>query len=522
MSVSMKIPKLSQSLHLRLLSLLVLVGYFHAQSADACQVENENKRNAKIFYALNDKLTKYNIGAYELKNCPQDVMLSKTVELPSPQNFSTESWMTQTATAKRSCQIESLNADPSIAPNVNGQPDDKFTELFKDPSGQTAPLVALADSCIGMSVQETTEKPINVDSSLNCQVVLKKSNSNLLLKGENCRISGQGLLSLKVEWVVLNSCKSSPNLTDLNLRLRTSSISRDKKNTAAPELILDKKLEVVFENGTSDDPRYKLGEQIYSVRKSGKYEFDFDFLSMSLVGSKHTQLRVKSEYLVKNFSKQKSPFVLSHSLYLVKNGNYAAPMMLRSWYSGANIPASWMGVDGLSETFNFGPSFDSFVLNENATKIEVGDIIVLETELLSPNRGPQRFVDFFAEQLKKFQKANPAPGNNLKSDKIDEIKGLAGLTDIKTINEIDQAWSDPRTTAFTMIPLSPVYYRSYCLNGECRNFDEIDSMPEVRVSFLVEEAEIGTKSKPIQVYKRNFKNQINKSDLSEMSRIKCF
>jgi hypothetical protein len=518
MSLSMKIPKCSQSL----LSLIALVGCFHAQSADACQVENENKRNAKIFYALNDKLTKYNIGAYELKNCPQDIMLSKTVELPSPQNFSTESWMTQTATTKRSCQVESLNADPSFAPTTTTQSNDKWAGVFVDPSSQTAPLVTLADSCIGMSVQETTEKPINVDSSLNCQVVLKKSNSNMLLKGENCRISGQGLLSLKVEWIVLNSCKSSANLTDLNLRLRTSSISRDKKNTAAPELILDKKLEVVFENGTNDDPRYKLGEQIYSVRKSSKYEFDFDFLSLTLVGSKHTQLRVKSEYLVKNVSKQKSPFVLSHSLYLVKNGNYAAPLSLRSWYSGANIPASWMGVDGLSETFNFGPSFDSFVLNENATKVEVGDILVLKSELLSPNRGPQRFVDFFAEQLKKYRKANPAPGNLKKDDKIDEIKPLEGMTDIKMIAEIDQAWSDPHTTAFTMIPLSPVYYQSYCLNGECRSFDEIDTMPEVRVSFSVEEAEIGMEIKPIQIYKRNFKNQINKSDLSEMSRIKCF
>tara|TARA_B110001454_G_C12722462_1_gene435379 strand:+ start:1796 stop:3331 length:1536 start_codon:yes stop_codon:yes gene_type:complete len=511
----MKIPTLRSTV----LSAIILVGYFHAQTAGACQVEAENKRNAKIFYALNDKLTKYNIGAYELKNCAQDVVLSKTVELPSPQNFSTESWMTQTATTKRSCQIESLNSDPSAAITASNQSHDKFT----DPSSQTASLVALADSCIGMSVQETSEKPINVDSSLNCQVVLKKSNSNLLLKGENCRVSGQGLLSLKVEWVVLNSCKSSANLTDLNLRLRTSSIARDKKNTAPPELILDKKLEFVFENGTSEDPRYKLGDQLYSVRKSGKYEFDFDFLNLSLVGSKHTQLRVKSEYMVKNFSKQKSPFVLNHSLYLVKNGNYATPVILRSWYSGANIPASWMGVDGLSETFNFGPAFDSFVLNENATKIEVGDILVLKTELLSPNRGPQRFVDFFTEQLKKYRKANPVPTNLAKNDdKIDELKPLAGISDIKVLPELDQAWADPKTTAFAMIPLSPVNYRAYCLNGECRNFDEIDEMPEIRVSFVVEEAEIGTKIKPIQIYKRNFKNQINKSDLSEMSRIKCF
>lgn len=504
---------MSKKMDVSLLGLVILFGYFHAPLANACNLENENKKNAKIFYARNEKLTKYNIAAYELKNCSQDVLLTKTVELPSPQNFSTESWMSKTATSSRSCQMGSMSTG-LVTPS----------DTFVDPSGLTADLVTLSDVCLGVNVQETQEKPINIDASLNCQVVLKKSNSSLLLKGENCRITGQGLLNLKVEWVVLNSCKESGKLVDLSLRLRTSSVSRDKKVTTAPDVLLEKKLEVVFENGTNDDPRYKMGDQIYSVRKSGKYEFDFDFMSLSLVGSKHTQLRAKSEYLVKNFSAQKSPFVLNHTLYLVKNENYGSPLYLGSWYSGAYIPAHWMGVDGLSETFNFGPSFDSFVLNETATKIEAGDVIVLKTELLSPNRGPERFVDFFAEQLKKYKKANPTQVSSAvkQDDKIDEIKGLSGLADIKVISEIDQTWSDPKVSAFTMIPLSPIHYRSYCLNNECRGFDEIDMMPEVRVSFRVDEAEIGTKITPIQIYKRNFKNQINKSDLSDMRRIQCF
>lgn len=513
MSKLMEILKQNPRHCTRLCGLVILATYFHPQTTLACNLESENKKNAKIFYARNEKLTKFNIGAYELKNCSQDVMLTKTVELPSPQNFSTESWMSQTATAKRSCQLESTSTD-SVTPS----------DKFADPSSLTAGLVALSDTCLGLSVQEAQEKPINIDASLNCQIITKKSNSNLLLKGENCRVTGQGLLNLKVEWVMLNSCKSSSNLTDLNLRLRTASVSRDKKVTTAPEVILEKKLEVVFENGTGDDPRYKLGDNLYSIRKSGRYEVDFDFMSLSLVGSKHTQLRAKSEYLVKNFSNQKSPFVLNHSLYLIKNNNYRSPMYLGSWFSGAYIPARWMGVDGLSETFNFGPSYDSFLLNETATKIEAGDIIVLKTELLSPNRGPQRFVDFFAEQLKKFRKANPTPvtGEARRDDTIGELKGFSGLSDIKLIPELDQAWSDPKASAFTMIPLSPIHYRSYCLNNECRGFDEIDTMPEIRVSFLVEEAEIGTKIKPVQVYKHSFKNQINKSDLSDMSRIKCF
>lgn len=514
MSKLKEISLLSKQLNPRLVGVVILAGYFHAQSVSACQLENENKKNAKIFYARDEKVTKYNIAAYDLKNCSQDVLLTKTVELPSPQNFATESWMSQTATTKRSCQMESMTNEVG-APN----------ETFKDPSDLTAELLALSDSCLGLRVQETQQKSIHTDASLNCQVILKKTNSELLLKGENCRISGQGLLNLKVEWVVLNTCKSSEKLADLNLRLKSASVSRDKKVMTAPEVILEKKLEVVFENGTIDDPRYKMGDQIYSIRKSGKYEFDFDFMSLSLVGSKHTQLRAKSEYLVKNFSNQKSPFVLNHSLYLVKNSNYGSPLHLASWYSGAYIPARWMGVDGLSETFNFGPSFDSFVLNDNATKIETGDILVLKTELLSPNRGPQRFVDFFAEQLRKFRKSNLAAafGSTGKQDnQFEEIKGLSGLTDIKTIAEIDQTWSGLKVSAFTMIPLSPVHYRSYCLANECRGFDEIDNMPEVRVSFLVKEAEVGTKIKPVQIYKRNFKNQINKSDISDMSRIKCF
>jgi hypothetical protein len=49
----------------------------------------------------------------------------------------------------------------------------------------------------------------------------------------------------------------------------------------------------------------------------------------------------------------------------------------------------------------------------------------------------------------------------------------------------------------------------------------MDQLPEIRASFLVEEAEIGITIKPVQILKRNFKNQINKSDLSQMSRIKC-
>ncbi len=498
----------------RLLGLVFLiVGCFRSFYVNACNLEGENKKNAKIFYFKNDRLIRYNTAAYELKNCQTDILISKTIELPSPQNFSTESWMSQNATVKRSCEMVSN--------------DKTRVNAFKDTTNQTLGLIELGNECLGLSVQETQQKPISISSSLNCQLVSKNSESSLLLKGENCRISGTGLINLKLEWVILNSCKAKASAwNDINLRLRTATVSRQKDSTAAPELILDKKLELVFENGTDADPRFKLGDQSYSVRKSSNYEFDFDFLNLSLVGSKYSQVRAKSEFLVKNYSTQKIPFVLNHSLFLVKNGNYSSPIQLSTWYSGAYIPGPWMGMDGLSETFNFGPSFDSFVLNENVTKIQAGDALVLQTQLLSPNRGPQKFVDFFKEQLKKYQKANPTavphlPGEN-KISEIKPISGMGGVHALQEIGEIDQAWADPKVSAFTMIPLSPVYYRSYCLNGECRGFEDMDVLPEVRVSFEVEESEIGIKVKPINVWKRNFKGQVTQTELTDMSQIKCF
>lgn len=490
------------------LSLLVIGGCLHFQTADACQMDGENKKNAKVFVSQSDRVTKYNLNTYELRNCQQDVQISKTIELPSPQNFATESWMKETATGKRQCSISNTE---SVS--------------FADPSLKTADLVAQGDQCLGLNVQETAQKPISISLSKNCQIVSKKSESQLLLKGENCRISGKGLMNLKIDWVVLSSCQSMKEAkVDLNFRLRTAEVSRQPKSTSQPEIVLDKKVEMLFENGNESQPRYKLGEGTFSIRKSDQYEIDFDFLNLTLLGSKHTQLRVKSEYLVRNNGLQKSPFVLTHTLFLVKNKNYGSPILLGRWYTGAYLPGQWMGMDGLSETFNFGPAFDSFELNEFKSQIMAGDILVLKTEMLSPNKGPQRFVDFFNEQLKKYQKKNPAPGVLVTAnpDKIDEIKPIIGVEGIKLIPEIDQSWSDPKTTAFTMIPLSPVRYQQYCLNKECRSFEDIEALPEVRVSFLVEEAEIGMKFQPLEVLKRNFKNEIKKTGLKDMSRITCY
>ncbi|MBL7542668.1 MAG: hypothetical protein JNL11_02580 [Bdellovibrionaceae bacterium] len=501
-----------QSSFLRLLKLgLLMGGCFHFCSSQACQLEGENKKNAKIFYASNDRVTKYNLNTYELKNCQQDVLLTKTVELPSPQNFSTESWLTETATSKRGCSV--------VAPTA------PMAAIFKDPSVYTIERIELSDACIGINVQETQQKAISVSQSKNCQILSQKTNSQLLLKGENCRISGKGVLNLKIDWVVLNTCLSySKSKVDLNFRFRTAEVSRQAKEFVLPEMILDKKVELLFENGSENQPRYKMGDSLYAIRKSDQYEIDFDFLNLSLIGSKYTQMRVKSEYLVQNNSTQKSPFVLNHNLFLVKNGNYASPILLGRWYTGAYLPGKWMGMDGLSETFNFGPAFDSFELNENRTQIMAGDIIVLRSELLSPNKGPQRFVEFFDEQLKRYQKKNPGPAavTQVRTDKIDEIKPISGLDLIKLIPEIDQSWSDPRTTAFAMIPLSPIRYQNYCLENDCRRFEEMDVFPEQRVSFLVEEAEIGIKIKPVQVLKRNFKNQTRVSELHEMGQILCF
>ncbi len=498
---------------LRILAIWILVsGCFHSFSARSCQVDGENKKNAKLFVSYSERITKYNLNSYELKGCLQDVLLTRTVELPSPQNFSTESWMFQTATANRHCEIDSTTSP--------------LLKVFKDTSSEAKKLVLASDDCLGLNVQETQQKPISISLSKNCQILSKKSESNLLLKGENCRVSSAGIMNLKIDWVILNSCKSkSEPKSDINLRLRTAEISRAKNSFLQPDVLLEKKLEIVFENGMEEDPRYKMGDRLFTVKKSGKYEIDFDFMSLSLFGSKYTQLRAKSEYLVQNMSMQKSPFVLNHTLYLIKDGKYGSPIQLSHWLSGAYLPPNWMGMDGLSETFNFGSSFESFPLNESALSIQVGDLLVLKTEMSFPNRGPQKFVDFYTEELKKYQKKNPNRENksaiSTKDDIIPEIKPIAGIGELKAIPELDQTWSDPKVAAFAMTPLNPIQYSSYCLDGECIRFDEIESMPEIRVSFLVEESEIGIKFKPVKIMKRNFKNQIKTSDINEMSRVKC-
>ena len=114
---------------------------------EACQIEGENKKNGKVFYSVLGstfgKVSKYNLGVVELKNCAQDIQISKTVELPSPQNFSTESWLSETATNERNCRIESEKS-PLI-------------KIFKDPSPTASQLIQLSEAYETILVYDKTQ-----------------------------------------------------------------------------------------------------------------------------------------------------------------------------------------------------------------------------------------------------------------------------------------------------------------------------------------------------------------------------
>lgn len=478
----------------------------------ACTIENVDKNTDKIFISNeNGKLKLFKqVNPLVLNSCKEEVQLALSVVLPSPQDYSSEYWMHDSISNKKTCEITS---------------DLKFLKEQKEVTSEVLfKKFKIFESCVGLRVKDLDQKKIRLSKSVNCEVLPSSTESELLLKGDNCFVrTTSKAQNLVVSPLVLDSCADIKDFIDFNANLKVIKIENK-----IPEILTSKDYHILFEDKEEPRGKIKVKEGMLPFFKSSHYMLDYYFFNLIFNGSKDLTLNVQAQYFVNNFSNQHLPFVVKNDLTLVKKTS-KVKIPLGLWYNGIIVPGQWMGVDGLSDNLSITHSVESYQLSQNAKQIEKGDFLILSGQLVSPNTGYQKFWKFTHEYLKKMAGDNRKrkPGkvqSRVISDEIPPIDELKSFSQISQIEEFSLEQATKKI--FNLDPRFQIRFTHVCQKPnredlECEDLSVVEDLPEIKVLFEVTDSEYEIKVKPIKIIKTNWNQKKEEENLNSSSSILC-
>lgn len=487
---------------------LLLAGLTYSIS-QACIVENVEKGTQRIFVSkVNEKLEILkSASAVNVKNCQRELQIATSLVLPSPQDFSTEYWMSDSVKQSKSCDLKSDISNIASKQKVDSQ--------------ATVSKHHILNSCFGLRILSAGNTAPVLSKSVNCQKLNSDKSNELLLKGDNCMVQfNQISETYNISPFILPECSSLNELTDFNSNLKIIQI-----NNRSPEVLTAKDYHVLFEDKSGTVGKVRSNGVLVNFNKSTQYQLDFDFFSLQLMGSKDLNLNVKSQFFVNNFSHQNLPFVVKNDLALVKAADKSR-VQLGLWYNGVVVPGQWMGVDGLSDILNIANSVESYQLNSSVRSIEKGDYLILTAQLASPNSGYQKYWQFAKDYLQKMMVKNKntiASGKSRNySSEIKPIEELKSLSMLQEIKEFSLEGYSLRPLALD--PRFQVHFSDVCFLGNkqgCVSLDQVEKLPMIKVLFIVDEAEFDVKLKPLKMLKQDWDQSVTENILNLDSNIYC-
>lgn len=489
--------------------LVLLLAGLTFSSSQACIVENGEKDTQRIFVSkINDKLEILKSGSVvSIKSCQRELQIATSLVLPSPQDFSTEYWMSDSVKQSKSCDLKSDISNVASKSKLDSQ--------------STISKHHILSSCFGVRILSAGNKAPGLNKSINCQRLNSDKANELLLKGDNCMVQfDQVNENYYLSPFILPECASLNELTDFNSNLKIIQI-----NNKSPEVLTAKDYHVLFEDKSGAVGKVRNNGSLVNFNKSTQYQLDFDFFSLQLMGSKDLNLNVKSQFFVNNFSHQNLPFVVKNDLALVKAAD-KSHVQLGLWYNGVVVPGQWMGVDGLSDILNIANSVESYQLNTNVRSIQKGDYLILTAQLSSPNSGYQKYWQFAKEYLQKMMAKNKkATSAGKKNDYTTEIKPIDELKSLSMIQELKEFSLDGYSLRpLALDPRFQIHFSDVCFLGNkqgCVSLDQVEKLPMIKVLFVVEEADFDVKIRPLKMLKQDWDQSVTENILNSESNIYC-
>lgn len=477
--------------------------------SQACIVENVEKGTQKIFISkVNDKFAILKAASVmTIKSCQRELQIATSLVLPSPQDFSTEYWMSDSVKLSKSCDLKS-----DVINIANKKKIDSQSLISKH---------HILNSCFGLRIQSASNKTPDLHPSINCQRINSEKTNEILLRGDNCMVQFKYVNeNYYISHFILPECSELNDISDLNMNLKILQI-----NDHSPEVLTSKDYHVLFQDETGVVAKVRNQGSLVNFNKNAQYKLDFDFFGLQLMGSKDLNLNVKSQFFINNYSHQNLPFVVKNDLVLVKALD-KSHMSLGLWYNGVVVPGQWMGVDGLSDVLNIANSVESYQLNSNVRSIQKGDFFILTSQLASPNSGYQKYWLFAKEYLQKMTNKNKktmasvrSGSNSSEIKPIEELKNLTGIQEVKEFS-LDGYLLRPLAND----PRFQIHFSEVCFEGknkDCVPLDRIEKLPMIKVLFVVEESDFEVKIKPLKMIKQDWDQSITENLLNMDSSIYC-
>lgn len=487
---------------------------------EACEVEEKKIPSTTIFVSQDLQNWGFDFKSQSntltFSKC-SSIQLALGINLPSPQDFSTETWMKSTATDLRRCEIATGLSH--------------VRSSFRTDSKDLQSTFQLASECVGIQVVDTTGGKVQLGNSINCNVIRESSRKDaIVLQGDNCVVLAASKNSrLQVQPLYLKETCSSSSIVrshgsvDFDMSLKAFVIGQAESHS---EFLGDKNVKVVFSEQGENTRNSRVRSKDFPVTKSSQYALSFELADLRLSGSKDTGIVAGTQFYVSQQTRAHLPFVVRSSVFLLKKEG-TEDMHLGSWYSGSIIPPNWQGLDGLSELHSIAVTQENFNLNKNVQLIEKGDQLMVVARLESPNAGPLKFWRYFRNLFRSPTVGRSRELESNVTNAIDPIEQISLISDVDQVNALPELGSLSSHTRSALQQFSrkwPVTFETFCNESRsvCRPIDDLDIFTEIKATYGVEDVDFEIKVKPIKYTKKSSIEKAFSSPLSTKTVLKCY
>ncbi|MES2856607.1 MAG: hypothetical protein V4692_12125, partial [Bdellovibrionota bacterium] len=320
---------------------LVLASIGMPTAADACEILETRMTRSSLF--VNEDASKWEIAAsasgttsdaLNVAKCKGGYLqVSLGATLPHPQSYA---GLMFTGADFQRAPVCTITDDSSSATSRGSIAFGETVRKFQ----------SLARNCVGITVEEPSGQPVDLVSSVACEVASKNANSSVVtLKGDNCLFK-PSKAGMRIYPAILKSCQNelaATDLRELDLTLNLQ-FAMDLKGETSPDGLAAKPIHVVFSAKKSphvvrpsSSPKSNTAFKV-----SSQYAARVSLAQFSLRGSTETGLLADANYLIERSENDPAgnyrlPLVVKNELYLVQAGN--SSQHIGTWFNGSIVPA---------------------------------------------------------------------------------------------------------------------------------------------------------------------------------------